>query len=94
MIDLLKYQVTTDRARKRRTDWETCSCRVAIQWIMTAKKDAVVAITSGTLVIELLVNALTFNRAVLMLGGTHGLSVVLDGLHYVDSIAHQEPGRT
>ena len=36
-----------------------------------AKKDAVVAIMSGTFVIELLLDALTFNRAALILGGTH-----------------------
>ncbi len=47
---------------------------------MTAKKDVVVAITSGTFVIGLLLNALTFNRAALVLGGTNVLSVVPDGL--------------
>ena len=48
--------------------------------MMTAKKDVVVAIMRGTFVIELVLNALMFNRAALMLGGTHLLSVVLDGL--------------
>ncbi len=47
---------------------------------MTAKKDVVVAIMSGTFMIELLLNALTFNRAALILGGTHLLSIVLDRL--------------
>ena len=43
---------------------------------MTAKKDVVVAIMSGTFVIELLLSAFTFNRAALMLGGAHLLIVV------------------
>ena len=73
MMHLLEYSIRRRQIeqRKRRTDWETCSCRVAIQWIMTAKKDVVVAIMSGTFVIESLLNALTFNRAALMLDGTH-----------------------
>ena len=54
------------------------------------KKD-VVAITRGTLVIELFLNALTFNRAALVLGGRHLLSIVLDelwfGLHTRDQDA-------
>ncbi len=51
---------------------------------MTAKKDVVVAIMS-------VLNALTFNRAALVLGGRHLLSIVLDelwfGLHTRDQDA-------
>ena len=47
---------------------------------MTAENDVAVAIMSGNLVIELLLKSLTFNRAALMLGGTHLLSRVLGGL--------------
>ncbi len=47
---------------------------------MTAKKDVVVAIMRSTFVIGLLLNALTFNRAALILGGAHVLSVVFDRL--------------
>src|SRR5258706_15471278 len=47
---------------------------------MTEKNDVVVATMSGTFVIELLLNTLTFNRAALVLGGPHLLSVVLDEL--------------
>ena len=44
---------------------------------MTAK-DVVVAITSGALVTEVFINAVTFAKATLVLGGTHLLSVALD----------------
>jgi len=59
---------------------------------MTAKKDVVVAIMSGTFVIELLLNALMFNRAALMLGGDTFIERSVWWI--MNSIAHQGPGRT
>ena len=43
---------------------------------MTAKKDVVVAIMSGTFVIELLLNALPLSRVAVKLGGIPSVSGV------------------